>query len=210
VQAREVASAMMATMASTSVRRVTTAEGASVKQSRVGKKPVVIPDKVKVTVSGQSVSVKGPKGELKRTFQDCVKVVDNAGKSVSVSIRDQSLQARKSHGLARQLLQNMVTGVDKGYDISLQLNGVGYRAAVKGSSIEMALGYSHPVIVPLPQGVTAAMDGTTKLKLSSHDKELLGNFAANVRSKRPPEPYKGKGVKYEDEVIIMKEGKKSK
>ena len=184
--------------------------GAPTKQSRVGKKPVQIPDKVKVTVAGQSVSVKGPKGELTRTFQDCVQVVDNEGKSVSVSIKDQSLQARKSHGLARQLLQNMVTGVDAGYDINLQLNGVGYRAAVKGQNLEMALGYSHPVIIELPKGVSATMDGTTKLKLSSHDKELLGNFAADVRSRRPPEPYKGKGVKYEDEVIIMKEGKKSK
>jgi len=184
--------------------------GAATKQSRVGKQPVVIPDKVKVTVAGQTVSVKGPKGELSRTLQDCVQVVDNEGKSVSVSIRNQSLQARKSHGLARQLVQNMVTGCDQGYDIALQLNGVGYRAAVKGNTLEMNLGYSHPVIMELPKGVSAKMEGTTTLSLSSHDKELLGNFAADVRSRRPPEPYKGKGVKYVDEVILMKEGKKAK
>jgi len=174
--------------------------------SRIGKVPVEIPAKCKVAVNGLTVKVDGPLGTLERTFRG-VKF-DSNGKVVNVTPVDQSRFARALWGLSRTLLANMVQGVSKGFERVLEINGVGYRAEVKGSELTLTLGKSHPVIFTLPKGVKADVDKQTTLKLSGVDKELLGQTAAKIRSFRPPEPYKGKGVKYATETIIRKEGKK--
>lgn len=176
--------------------------------SRIGKVPVEIPAKVKVAVNGLSVKVDGPLGTLERVFRGVS--FQNDGKVVTVSPIDQSRFARALWGLSRTLLANMVQGVSKGFDRVLEINGVGYRAEVKGSELTLTLGKSHPVIFMLPKGVKAEVDKQTVLKLSGVDKELLGQTAAKIRSFRPPEPYKGKGVKYQEETIRRKAGKAAK
>lgn len=175
--------------------------------SRIGKMPISLPEKVEVKVSNNSVDVKGPKGSLKFNLPKHVNVAV-AGSSVTVGRDNEEREARSLHGLCRSQIANMVKGVSAGFVKELDINGVGYRAEVKGKELHMALGYSHPVIYPLPSGITAEVDAKrTKITLSGIDKQLLGNTAAKVRSFRPPEPYRGKGIKYAEETIRRKEGK---
>lgn len=173
--------------------------------SRVGKKPVAIPGGVTVTATPSEIKVKGPKGELKRAVPTGVSVkVD--GKAAQVARADDSRPSRAKHGLVRALLQNMVTGVSTGFTRELEINGVGYRAEVKGKALTLALGYSHPIDFALPTGVEAKVD-KNRIILSGIDRELLGQTAAKLRDFRPPEPYKGKGIKYVEETIRRKVGK---
>jgi large subunit ribosomal protein L6 len=175
--------------------------------SRVGKKPVAVPDKVKVTVSGQDVNVEGPKGKLSVTAHPMMKV-ELKDNQVIVSRPNESREARSLHGLTRALINNMVVGVSEGFKRELDVQGVGYRAEVKGKSLNMSLGFSHPVEFALPEGIKATVDDRrTHITLEGVDKQLLGATAAKIRSFRPPEPYGGKGVRYSDEVVRRKEGK---
>lgn len=175
--------------------------------SRIGKQPVSIPEKVEVKVANNRVDVKGPKGSLNFNFPSQVSV-EVADQAVNVSRKGEDRISRSMHGLSRNLIANMVKGVSIGFVKELDINGVGYRAEVKGKELHMALGYSHPVIYPLPEGISAEVDAKrTKITLSGIDKQLLGNTAAKVRSFRPPEPYRGKGIKYATETIRRKEGK---
>lgn len=174
--------------------------------SRIGKKPIAIPEKVKISVNGQVVSVEGPKGKLSQTINAKALVVVK-GKEVLVSRVGEDRMARGVHGLTRTLVANMVQGVSVGFERVLEINGVGYRAEVKGTDVHLALGFSHPIVFKLPGGVTAEVEKQTKVTLKGADRQLLGATAAKMRGLRPPEPYKGKGMKYADEVIIRKEGK---
>jgi len=173
--------------------------------SRVGKKPVAIPTGVTVTLKDGTINVKGPKGELKRPLPGLVTV--NVEKNQVTIVRgDDSGPTRARHGLVRALINNMVSGVTKGFEKKLEINGVGYKAEVAGTKLTLALGYSHPVAYELPKGIGAKVDKNV-LILSGIDNELLGETAAKVRSFRPPEPYKGKGIKYIEETIRRKVGK---
>lgn len=175
--------------------------------SRIGKQPIDIPEKVKVAISGTQVNVEGPQGKLQMTLHPLVNVVVE-GKSAVVDRKDESTAAKSVHGLSRTLLSNMIVGVSAGFTKDLEINGVGYRAEMKGNELHMALGYSHPIVYPLPSGIKATVDAKkTTISLSSADKQLLGVTAAKIRSFRPPEPYLGKGVKYAGEKIRRKEGK---
>jgi large subunit ribosomal protein L6 len=175
--------------------------------SRVGKLPVKIPDKVKVQVVDGDIRVEGPKGKMHFPFNPKVNV-EVAGAEVRVSRPDESRQAKGLHGLTRTLVKNAVEGVTKGYQRSLEITGVGFKAELKGKDIQFTLGFSHPVIFRLPEGVTAEVDAKqTKLVVRGVDKHLLGLTAAKIRALRPPEPYKGKGIKYAEEKIRRKEGK---
>ena len=176
--------------------------------SRIGKMPVAVPAKVKIKISGPAVEVEGPLGKLARTFRG-VKFTQ-AGAEINVEPVDMSRTSRALWGLSRTLLQNMVTGVSTGFQRVLEINGVGYRAEVAGTTLTLALGKSHPVVYPLPTGIKAEVEKQTIVKLHGMDKELLGQTAAKIRSFRPPEPYKGKGVKYQEEVIRRKAGKAAK
>jgi len=176
--------------------------------SRIGKLPVVLPDKVKVEINGLHVKVAGPLGKTERTFKG-VRIEDD-GKEIKVAPQDGSRQSRALWGLSRSLINNMVTGVSKGFERVLEINGVGYRAEVQGSDLVLSLGKSHPVVFPLPEGITAVVEKQTTVTLKGIDKEALGQAAAKIRSFRPPEPYKGKGVKYKEEVIRRKAGKAAK
>ncbi len=173
--------------------------------SRVGKQPVVIVDKVDVTVNGATVIVKGPKGQLDYTFTDKVKI-EKKDKEVIITPVDQSKESRSLWGTTRTVINNMVVGVSTGFVKGLEFNGVGYKAVVKGDTIVLNLGYSHPINYKLPEGVGAKVNKNT-IEISGANKELVGFAAAKIRSFRPPEPYKGKGVKYTDEHIIRKAGK---
>ncbi|MCB9732267.1 MAG: 50S ribosomal protein L6 [Deltaproteobacteria bacterium] len=176
--------------------------------SRIGKLPVVIPAKVKVAINGLHVKVEGPLGTVERTLKGVNLAAD--AQAITVSPRDNSRTSRALWGLSRTLVQNMVTGVSTGFERVLEINGVGYRAEVKGEELVLTLGKSHPVIFPLPTGVKAEVEKQTVVKLKGVDKEVLGQAAAKVRSFRPPEPYKGKGVKYKEETIRRKAGKAAK
>ncbi|MGB0452330.1 MAG: 50S ribosomal protein L6 [Bacteriovoracaceae bacterium] len=173
--------------------------------SRVGKLPVEIPEKVTVQLNGTDVNVKGPKGELSYNFKGLVNI-ESDGKQVTVTPVDEEKKSRAMWGTARQLINNMVTGCSSGFTRSLEFNGVGYKAAVKGSVLNLNLGYSHPIDYDLPEGITAKVT-KNQIDIMGCDKELVGFVAAKVRSFRPPEPYKGKGIKYSDERIIRKAGK---
>jgi len=173
--------------------------------SRIGKKPIVIPSGVKVALAGRNVKVEGPKGRLERELHDQV-VVNIAADQIQVTPKNPT-DSTALQGLTRTLVANMVEGVTKGFSKSLEINGVGYRAELKGTVLNLALGYSHPVEYPLPAGVAAEVDKQTKITLTGIDKELVGATAAKIRSFRPPEPYKGKGIKYADERILRKAGK---
>jgi large subunit ribosomal protein L6 len=177
--------------------------------SRIGKKPVEIPAGVEVKLSGNSLHVKGPKGELSREFHPKMAIRQEGASIVVERVSDHRLD-RSLHGLTRTLINNMVSGVTKGFDRVLEINGVGYKAEVKGNVLVLNMGYSHPVNFELPKGVSAAVEKATVIKLTSIDKELVGQVAANVRAVRKPEPYKGKGIKYAEETILRKEGKKGK
>ena len=175
--------------------------------SRIGKKPVIIPANVTVNVAeGNVVTVKGPKGELTYTFHpDMILKVE--GNVATVERPDEEHLHKSLHGLTRTLLNNMVVGVDKGFSKELEVNGVGYRAQMDGKKLVMNLGYSHPVVMEEVEGIVVEVPSPNKVIVSGIDKQKVGQFAANVRSKRPPEPYKGKGIKYATEVIRRKEGK---
>lgn len=174
--------------------------------SRIGKRAIPIPDKVTVTIDGRTVTVKGSKGELKRTLPEGVTVKQEAGQVLVERIND-SRMARERHGLCRTLVANMIEGVSKGYERKLEIQGVGYRAAVQGSNLNLNMGYSHPVLIEPPAGIAFAVEGTTNVTVSGIDKELVGNTAAKVRAVRPPEPYKGKGIRYQGEKVRRKVGK---
>ena len=173
--------------------------------SRIGKLPINVPSGVTVTVKDEEVVVKGPKGELATPLHPLLKY-DVAANQVTITRQDDSREARAQHGLRRTLLANCVTGVTAGFAKTLEVIGVGYKVAVKGSQVELALGFSHPVVIDLPKGISAAAEGQ-KLTLSGIDKVLVGETAARIRRLRKPEPYKGKGIKYDNEHIRRKVGK---
>ncbi len=174
--------------------------------SRIGKSPIPIPEKVEFSVKGQTVTVKGPKGELTRTFTDRIgfEVEDGV---ITVTRENEQRQTRALHGLSRALLNNMVLGVTDGYRKELAIVGVGYRASMKGSTLELLVGFSHPVNIEQPAGVTIDVPEPTKIIISGIDKEQVGQVAADIRAVRPPEPYKGKGIRYTDEQVRRKAGK---
>lgn len=174
--------------------------------SRVGKQPIPIPSGVEVTIAKQRVSVKGSKGELVRTFPEEVSFAMEDG-LVLVTRDSDDRRSRAMHGLARALLANMIEGVSQGFTRELQLVGVGYRAALKGSNLELAVGFSHPVSIEAPDGVTFEVPEPTKIIVSGIDKERVGQASADIRKVRPPEPYKGKGIRYVDEYVRRKAGK---
>jgi large subunit ribosomal protein L6 len=175
--------------------------------SRIGKKAVAIPAGVTVTLEGQTVSVKGPKGQLAWTVAEEIEVRQEGGELL-LTKRVETTRAQAMWGLSRTLVNNMVVGVTQGYEQSLELVGVGYRAAMKGQALSMQLGFSHDVEIPAPAGVTFAVPKQTEVKISGIDKQLVGETAAQIRRIRPPEPYKGKGVRYAGEKVRRKEGKK--
>jgi large subunit ribosomal protein L6 len=175
--------------------------------SRIGKLPVPVPDGVEVTLDGLTVSVKGPKGELVRTMPEGVSLSRDDDGAVVVTRDGDSRDQRSRHGLVRTLIANMVIGVTEGYTKALELVGVGYRAAAKGSDVELQVGYSHPVAIEAPDGIVLEVPQPTRIVVSGIDKVLVGQVAANIRKVRPPEPYKGKGIKYEGELIRRKAGK---
>ena len=175
--------------------------------SRIGKKAVPIPSGVTANVEGQTVKVKGPKGQLQVVLPDDVMVKMDNGE-VKVDPRNETKRARSMWGTSRTLVNNLVTGVTKGYEKKLEITGVGYRAALQGKNLQIALGYSHDVIFPIPEGIAIATPKPTEIVVTGIDKQKVGQVAAEIRAFRPPEPYKGKGVKYEGEYIFRKEGKK--
>ncbi len=174
--------------------------------SRIGIKPIVVPAGVEVTVDGNVITVKGPKGQLSQEISKNMTVEVKDG-TVTVSRPDDDRHNRGQHGLARTLINNMVIGVTTGFEKKLQLVGVGYKAEKKGDTLVMSLGYSHPVEMKDPEGITTECPSQTEVTVKGIDKALVGNYAANIRAWRKPEPYKGKGIKYVDEVIRRKEGK---
>ena len=175
--------------------------------SRIGKKAVAVPNGVTVTLEGQTVTVKGPKGQLAWTVADDIEVRQDGGE-LQLSMRSDTPRAHAMWGLSRTLVANMVTGVTTGYERTLELVGVGYRAAMKGQSLSMQLGFSHDVDIPAPQGISFAVPKQTEIRITGIDKQLVGETAARIRRIRPPEPYKGKGVRYAGEQVRRKEGKK--
>ena len=175
--------------------------------SRIGKKPVAVPSGVVATLDGQKVSVKGPKGQLAFTVPEEIIVAQENGE-LSLTLREDTQRSRAMWGLSRTLVGNMVHGVTAGYEEKLELVGVGYRAAMKGQALSMQLGFSHDVDVPPPAGITFAVPKQTEITISGIDKQAVGEIAAKIRRLRPPEPYKGKGVRYAGEKVRRKEGKK--
>lgn len=175
--------------------------------SRIGNKPVPVPQGVTVDIAGQNVSAKGPKGQLALTLVDEVAASLEDG-VVTIRPRGDSKRARSMWGMQRTLVSNLVTGVSAGFTRRLEITGVGYRAAVQGSNLQLQLGYSHDVLYPIPEGITIQCERPTAIAVSGIDKQRVGQVAAEIRSYRPPEPYKGKGVRYADEIIVRKEGKK--
>jgi large subunit ribosomal protein L6 len=175
--------------------------------SRIGKNPVAVPNGVTVSLEGRDVKVKGPKGELAMTLVE--EVSANMGDDgITVTPRDESLRARAMWGMQRTLVANMVHGVSEGFTRDLEINGVGYRAQVQGNNLQLQLGYSHDVLYPIPDGIEIKCPRPTQIQVTGRDKQQVGQVAAEIRAFRPPEPYKGKGVKYADEYIFRKEGKK--
>ena len=174
--------------------------------SRIGRKPIPVPTGVDVNIDGQTVRIKGPKGELSHTVAEPITVEREDG-VLFVSRPNDERRAKELHGLSRTLVANMVVGVTEGYRKSLEINGTGYRVQQKGTDLEFALGFSHPVVVTAPEGITFTVERPTLFHVSGIDKQQVGEVAANIRKIRPPEPYKGKGVKYVREVIRRKAGK---
>ena len=175
--------------------------------SRIGKVPVPVPSGVDVTIDGLTVTAKGPQGELTRTMPEGVSISRADDGAIVVTRTGESRTERSRHGLVRTLVANMVTGVHEGYAKTLDLVGVGYRAAAKGKGLELQVGYSHPVPVDAPEGIAFEVPSPSRIVVRGIDKVLVGQVAANIRKVRPPEPYKGKGIKYEGEVIRRKAGK---
>lgn len=177
--------------------------------SRIGKQPIPIPSSIQVQIEGTSVIVKGPKGELRREIHPDIRVHQDDGKLVVTRPSDQP-RHRALHGLTRALLANMVTGVDEGFTKTLELSGVGYRVQQLGSNIQLAVGYSHPVDVKPPEGITFEVEGNNRIHVRGIDKELVGQTASEIRRIRPPEPYKAKGIRYAGEYVRRKAGKAGK
>ena len=178
--------------------------------SRIGKQPVVIPAGVDVTIEGQNLSVKGPKGTLALEIAEPITVSRNDDGAIVVNRPDDERRSRSLHGLSRTLVSNLVTGVTQGYTTKMEIFGVGYRVQLKGSNLEFALGYSHPVLIEAPEGITFAVENPTKFSVTGIDKQKVGQISANIRRLRRPDPYKGKGVRYEGEQIRRKVGKTGK
>ncbi len=177
--------------------------------SRIGNKPITVPDGVEVKIDGQKITVKGPKGTLEREIHKNISV--SMENNVITVTRPNDLALNRSlHGLTRTLINNMITGVEKEYTRELQINGVGYRVQKQGNNLNLVLGYSHPVIFEAPEGITFDIPNQNTIIVRGIDKELVGQTAANIRTKRPPEVYRGKGIKYAEEVIRRKEGKTGK
>lgn len=178
--------------------------------SRIGKRPVPVPANVQATISGQEVKVKGPKGELKFVVPEVLKVESGEG-GIAVTPREDTQVARAMWGMSRTQIDNLITGVVTGYNQSLEIHGVGFRATMKGKDLQMLLGYSHEILYKIPEGITIQLDGPRKdtiVRISGIDKQKVGQVAAELRAFRKPEPYQGKGVRYEGEYILRKEGKK--
>lgn len=175
--------------------------------SRIGKKPIAVPAGVTITLNGQDITVKGPKGQLNWTVVEEIEVKQE-GAELSVSPRGETARHRSMWGLSRTLIANMVKGVTEGFEQTLELVGVGYRAAMKGNALSLSLGFSHDVDVPPPAGITFVVPKQTEIKIQGIDKQVVGELAAKIRKIRPPEPYKAKGVRYAGEKVRRKEGKK--
>ena len=175
--------------------------------SRIGKKPVAIPGGVTAAVNGQEVKVKGPKGELKHVLVDDIIVKLDKGE-IEIAMREDTKRARAMWGMSRTLVANLIAGVTEGFTKKLDITGVGYRAAVQGSNLQLQLGYSHDISYPIPQGIQVVCPKPTEIVITGIDKQKVGQVAAEIRHYRPPEPYKGKGVRYAGEFILRKEGKK--
>jgi len=178
--------------------------------SRIGKQPVPVPAGVDVVIDGQSVSVKGPKGALGLSVAEPITVARSDDGTILISRPDDERRSRSLHGLSRTLVANLITGVTEGYTIKMEIFGVGYRVQQKGSNLEFALGYSHPVIIEAPEGISFAVESPTKFSVSGIDKQQVGQISSNIRRLRRPDPYKGKGVRYEGEQIRRKVGKTGK
>jgi large subunit ribosomal protein L6 len=178
--------------------------------SRIGKQPVLVPAGVDVVIDGQSVSVKGPKGALELAVAEPISVARDDDGAILVSRPDDERRSRSLHGLSRTLVANLITGVTEGYTTKMEIFGVGYRVQQKGSNLEFALGYSHPVLIEAPEGITFAVESPTKFSVSGIDKQKVGQISSNIRRLRRPDPYKGKGVRYEGEQIRRKVGKTGK
>ena len=178
--------------------------------SRIGKQPVVIPAGVDVMIEGQNLSVKGPKGTLALEIAEPITVSRNDDGAILVARPNDERLSRSLHGLSRTLVANLVTGVTEGYTTKMEIFGVGYRVQLKGSNLEFALGYSHPVLIEAPEGITFAVETPTKFSVTGIDKQKVGQISANIRRLRRPDPYKGKGVRYEGEQIRRKVGKTGK
>jgi len=178
--------------------------------SRIGRKSIPVPAGVDVTITGQTIKVKGPKGELSHTVAEPITVEKADNGELNVNRPNDERKAKELHGLSRTLVANMIVGVTEGYKKTLEINGTGYRVTAKGKDLEFALGFSHPVSVPAPSGITFTVERPTQFTVAGIDKQLVGEVAANIRKIRPPEPYKGKGVKYQGEVIRRKAGKAGK
>ncbi|MBB5154765.1 50S ribosomal protein L6 [Saccharopolyspora phatthalungensis] len=178
--------------------------------SRIGKLPITVPSGVEVTIDGPAVTVKGPKGSLHHQVAEPIAVERDEDGSILVKRPDDERESRSLHGLTRTLVNNMVIGVSQGYQKDLEIHGVGYRVLQKGSNLEFALGYSHPIVIEPPEGIQFAVDGPTKLSVKGIDKQLVGEIAARIRKLRKPDPYKGKGVRYAGEIIRRKVGKTGK
>jgi large subunit ribosomal protein L6 len=178
--------------------------------SRIGKQPVAVPSGVDVTIDGRNVSVKGPKGTLTLDIAEPITVERGDDGAILVNRPDDERRSRSLHGLSRTLVANLVTGVTEGYTTKMEIFGVGYRVVLKGQSLEFALGYSHPVVIEAPEGITFAVETPTKFSITGIDKQQVGQISANIRRLRRPDPYKGKGVRYEGEQIRRKVGKTGK
>jgi len=178
--------------------------------SRIGKQPVPVPAGVDVSIDGRTVSVKGPKGTLSLDVAEPIKVSRNEAGEIVVTRPDDERRSRSLHGLSRTLIANLVTGVTEGYTTKMEIHGVGYRVQLKGQNLEFALGYSHPVVIEPPEGITFAVESPTKFSISGIDKQKVGQISAIIRRLRRPDPYKGKGIRYEGEQIRRKVGKTGK
>jgi large subunit ribosomal protein L6 len=176
--------------------------------SRIGKLPIPVPAGVDVTIDGRTVQVKGPKGALAHTVAAPIEVAKDEDGTIAVTRPNDERQNKALHGLSRTLVANMITGVTTGYVKRLEISGVGYRVQAKGSNLEFSLGYSHPILVEAPEGITFKVESPTKLSVEGIDKQKVGQVAAEIRDFRPPEPYKGKGIKHAGEFILRKVGKK--
>ncbi|MGA9871466.1 MAG: 50S ribosomal protein L6 [Rhodococcus sp. (in: high G+C Gram-positive bacteria)] len=178
--------------------------------SRIGKLPVAVPAGVDITIEGQNVAVKGPKGALSLTIAEPIQIARADDGAIAVTRPDDERRSRSLHGLSRTLVANLITGVTNGYTTKMEIHGVGYRVVLKGKDLEFALGYSHPVLIEAPDGITFTVESPTRFTVTGIDKQAVGQIAANIRRLRRPDPYKGKGIRYEGEVIRRKVGKTGK